>query len=104
MSVPQREDQDGPWNPGPPSGPPQGPPSGPPPSPPRAPVFNAMPPAVVLIALGIVGVSVLGQVMRGFQRWLFNAGLFIPAERGTALPAQPRGPFAPHLLHAFLHP
>jgi membrane associated rhomboid family serine protease len=103
MSVPQRDDQDGPWNPGPPPGPPHGPPSGPPPSPPRAPVFNAMPPAVVLIALGIVGVSVLGQLLPGFQRWTFNAGVFIAAERGTALPDQPLGPFAPYLLHVFIH-
>ncbi|MAC89425.1 MULTISPECIES: rhomboid family intramembrane serine protease [Maricaulis] len=88
MSVPQRDGSDGPW---------QSPP------PPRAPVFNAMPPAVLLIALSIAGVSLLGQVWPDFQRWVFNAGIFIAAERGAALPSQPLGPVAPVFLHVYIH-
>jgi len=88
MSVPQRDGSDGPWDR---------------PPPPRAPVFNAMPPAVLLIALSIVGVSLLGQVWPQFRAAVFNAAVFIAAERGASLPSQPLGPVAPLFLHVYIH-
>ncbi|MFY0637227.1 rhomboid family intramembrane serine protease [Maricaulis maris] len=88
MSVPERDEFDGPWSRTPP---------------PRPPVFNAMPPAVLLIALSIVSVSLLGQVWPGFQRWVFNAGVFFAAESGAVLPRQPLGPVAPFFLHVYIH-
>ncbi|OLF80605.1 hypothetical protein AWH62_15355 [Maricaulis sp. W15] len=88
MSVPQRDESGGAWNAAPP---------------PKAPVFNAMPPAVLVIALSIVGVSLAGQVLPEFQRGMFEAGVFIAAERGARLPAQPLGPVAPLLLHVYIH-
>lgn len=88
MSVPQRDGSEGPWNS---------------PPPPRAPVFNAMPPAVLLIALSIVGVSLAGQLLPDFQRWMYSAGVFIAAERGASLPTQSLGPLAPLVLHVYIH-
>jgi len=88
MSVPERDESDGPWSRLPP---------------PRAPIFNAMPPAVLLMALSIVGVSLLGQVWPDFKRWVFNAAVFIAAEPDAVLPRQPLGPVAPLFLHVYIH-
>ncbi|WP_291845010.1 rhomboid family intramembrane serine protease [Maricaulis sp.] len=88
MSVPQRDESEGPWNR---------------PPPPRAPVFNTMPPAVLLLAFAIVGAALAGQVLPDFQGWLFNAAVFVSAERGASLPKQPLGPIAPLVLHVFIH-
>ena len=68
-----------------------------------APVFNAMPPAVLILGLSIMAVVVIDFVSPGLGRWIYASGVLIAAEPGTLLPAQPLGPWAPYLLHVFLH-
>lgn len=70
---------------------------------PGVPVFNAMPPAVLLLGGAILAIAALGYVSPEIERWVFDAGVVIAAEPGTPLPPQPLGHLAPYLLHVFLH-
>jgi len=70
---------------------------------PRAPVFNAMPPAVLLLAGLILGAALLGYLSPELDRWIFATCVLIVAAPDTPLPAQPLGHAAPYLLHVFIH-
>lgn len=70
---------------------------------PRAPVFNAMPPAVLALAGAILAVALGSYLSPQFDAWVFAAGVLLVAEPGTPLPAQPLGHAATYLLHIFIH-
>lgn len=69
----------------------------------RDPVFNAMPPAVLLLAAGIILSAVSDYVLPDAGRWIYAASVLIEPGPGQPVPSQPLGPYAPYLLHVFIH-
>lgn len=70
---------------------------------PKAPVFNAMPPAVLLLAGSILAVALLTWISPGIDNWVFASGIVVAVEPGTPLPGQPLGHWLPYLLHIYVH-
>ncbi|SDM51012.1 rhomboid family intramembrane serine protease [Maricaulis salignorans] len=79
MSVPQRDDQV------------------------RTPIFNAMPAAVLILAIAMAAVAMITTFLPETGRWIFAASLVIGGPAGMSLPAQPLGHVAPLVLHVFIH-
>jgi membrane associated rhomboid family serine protease len=69
----------------------------------RVPVFNAIPPAVLVLGVGIVSVYALGALVPTVQDWSQFAGAVLIVGNDARLPSQPLGPYAPYLLHVFVH-
>jgi membrane associated rhomboid family serine protease len=69
----------------------------------RVPVFNAVPPAVLILGSVIVSVYVLGALMPAVQDWSRLAGAVLIAGNDGRPPIQPLGSYAPYLLHVFVH-
>lgn len=69
----------------------------------REPVFNNIPPGVLLIALPIVGVALLPFIAPELERWVFAASVVVSPGPGQVAPQQPLGPWAPYLLHILIH-
>lgn len=67
------------------------------------PVFNAMPPAVLLLAVPIVAVAILEFAAPELWRWIVAASLVVAVGPGATAPVQPLGPYAPLVLHVFIH-
>lgn len=79
MSVPQRDDR------------------------PRTPIFNAMPAAVLILAIAMIAVAVIEAVWPIAGRWILASCLMLTGPAGTVFPAQPLGHWAPLVLHVFIH-
>lgn len=79
MSVPQRDDQV------------------------RTPIFNAMPAAVLILAIAMAGVAAITAFAPEAGRWIIASCLVIAGPAGQPLPAQPLGHIAPLVLHVFIH-
>jgi membrane associated rhomboid family serine protease len=69
----------------------------------RVPVFNAIPPAVLVLGAAIVSVYALGVLVPGVQDWSRYAGAVLITGNDARQPSQPLGPYAPYLLHVFVH-
>ena len=69
----------------------------------RDPVFNAMPPAVLILATGILLVAGAEYLLPDVGRWIFSASVLIEPGPSQLVPQQPLGPYAPYLLHVFIH-
>lgn len=87
MSVPERDDER----------------DGPPGGGSRQPIFNNIPPGVLIIALPILAVALLEIIAPGLERWIFAASVVVVPGPGQIAPQQPLGPWAPYLLHVLIH-
>lgn len=69
----------------------------------RAPIFNAMPAAVLILAIAMAGIAAITALAPDTGRWIIASCLVIAGPAGMALPAQPLGHLAPLVLHVFIH-
>lgn len=69
----------------------------------RAPIFNAMPAGVLILAIPMVAVAVITAFAPDVGLWIIASCLVIGGPAGMALPAQPLGHIAPLVLHVFIH-
>ncbi|MHA6289112.1 rhomboid family intramembrane serine protease [Maricaulis sp. CAU 1757] len=67
------------------------------------PVFNAMPPAVLLLAGLVAGAGLLAALVPSFEAGLRAASVVVAVPDGMARPVQPLGPLAPFFLHVLVH-
>lgn len=70
---------------------------------PREPIFNSIPLAVLILALAILGAELLRWLVPPLGQFVYEASVLINVPPGTPAPAQPLGPWAPYLLHIFVH-
>lgn len=69
----------------------------------RAPIFNAMPAAVLILAIAMAGVAAIVSFVPEAGRWIIAASLVIVGPADMRIPAQPLGHVAPLVLHVFIH-
>ena len=62
-----------------------------------------MPPAVLILAAGILLSAGLEYILPEAGRWIYAASVLISPGPGQTAPEQPLGPYAPYLLHVFIH-
>jgi membrane associated rhomboid family serine protease len=67
------------------------------------PIFNDMPPGVLILATVIVGSFLIGLVHDPARIWWISANAVVAIEPGDVLPAQPFGHVLPYLTHVFVH-
>ncbi len=68
-----------------------------------APIFNAMPAGVLILASAMAGVAAITALVPEAGRWIIASSLLLSGPAGMALPAQPLGHLAPLVLHVFIH-
>lgn len=66
------------------------------------PIFNAIPPAVLLLAGAILLAGILGAISGALAEWMFTAFVVVAAPEGVTM-SQPLGPLAPYVLHILIH-
>lgn len=67
------------------------------------PIFNAMPAGVLILASAILLVAGFDALFPEMGQWVVASCVLLTVPSGTAPPAQPLGPWAPILLHVFIH-
>ena len=70
---------------------------------PREPIFNALPPAVLILALAIIGAELARYLFPPLGQWIFEASVLVIVPTGETQPVQPLGSYAPYLLHVLVH-
>lgn len=67
------------------------------------PIFNTMPPAILLLAGSMIAVHAAGAVSGPVRSFFEAAFVLVSVDPGMPRPEQPFGSVAPYLLHVFIH-
>ncbi|MBR9825736.1 MAG: rhomboid family intramembrane serine protease [Alphaproteobacteria bacterium] len=69
----------------------------------REPVFNSLPPGVLIVALPIILAQLVSWTLPEAGRWIFEACVVAIAGPGVQLAPQPLGPYFPLIGHVLVH-
>lgn len=67
------------------------------------PIFNNVPPGVLILAIPMVLAFVAGAFSEEFQIWWTATNAVVAVDLGEPMPRQPLGNVLPYLTHVFLH-
>lgn len=70
---------------------------------PREPVFNSIPPGVLILAVPIILAQLAAWLVPSIGDWVFEASVLVVAGAGQTAPAQPLGSLFPYVGHILVH-